>query len=828
MKKNKSHILNIILFVTILVSIYLIYHFLDLRELQSIDPIVIIPCVTFIASLSWFVARILNIQHAKRELTQQQRLSMWNAISYRVKKAGETAFNELPIGIIIIDDDFQVVWSNQKAKDIFMSPLEKLNIKNLSSNLYNNLITKIEENKKLQNQETMITFKDDIYGQIYRVEYLIEYRVFYLTNITEHEELIDNYQRKTTAIGYLNIDNLEEALSDFDVHERAEYQGKIMACIGKWADEYGFFIRAYNDTRYMMVMNYEQLVKVMDSNFTILDDVKVLLRTTKLIRITLSIGISCIDTDMKSLNADAQTQLELALTRGGDQAVVKINKKVRFFGAKTDPIIKTSKVEKRNKSQELQDLMRNSSIVFAIGHKGLDADGFAATLAIYRLATSLGKEAYIILDDKSIDATVKRIYDTIKLEHQSLLNAFVHPDKVEKYIDHDSLLMIVDCQSDDQLSDSYFIKKFSKIGIIDHHRQGKGAIKNPKFYYCQPSASSSVELIVELFEFCDEPIDFTEIEATWLLLGMVVDTNNFVYRTSAITFEVASMLDRYGADMGHVKKYLREDVQDKIKKYKFLQNMERINNIVALAVPEDKTITFDRATLAKVSDELISIDGIELGITVGLIGEHEVGISARSLGMINCQLIMEKMGGGGHLNNAAAQFKKARIEDVVKKLRGVIAEYFEKEGTMKIILIKDVKGRGKRGEIIEVQAGYGNYLLTNKFGIVASPENIKALEREKEEEKKEQLKELEEKKELKIRIESIELVLPAKIGAEGKMFGSITSKQIADAIKEKIGVDIDKRKIILENNITVLGTYEIKIQLHKEVTATVKVHVVEK
>ena len=183
MKKNKSHILNIILFVTILVSIYLIYHFLDLRELQSIDPIVIIPCVTFIASLSWFVARILNIQHAKRELTQQQRLSMWNAISYRVKKAGETAFNELPIGIIIIDDDFQVVWSNQKAKDIFMSPLEKLNIKNLSSNLYNNLITKIEENKKLQNQETMITFKDDIYGQIYRVEYLIEYRVFYLTNI---------------------------------------------------------------------------------------------------------------------------------------------------------------------------------------------------------------------------------------------------------------------------------------------------------------------------------------------------------------------------------------------------------------------------------------------------------------------------------------------------------------------------------------------------------------------------------------------------------------------------------------------------------------------
>lgn len=828
MKKNKVYILHIVLFLFIIGSVYLIYHFLDLNELQSIDPIVIIPCLTFIISLTWFVSLILNTKHALKSKTQEQRLSMWNSISYRVKKAGETAFNELPIGIIVVNDDFQVVWSNKKAKSIFMSPLEKLSLKNLSAGVYKNLIKLLEQNKKVQPPQTMIQFQDDIYGETYKIEYLIEYRVFYLTNITEHVELVDNYERKITALGYINIDNLEEALSGFDVNERAEYQAKIMSSIGKWADDNGFFIRAYNDTRYMIVMNQEQLRNVMSTNFTILDDVKVLLRTTKLIRITLSIGISCCDIDMKSLNADAQAQLELALTRGGDQAVVKIDDKVHFFGAKTDPIIKTSKVDIRNKSQELQDLMRSSSIVFAIGHRGLDADGFAATLAIYRLATSLGKEAYIILDPKSVDETVKRIYEKIKLEHQSLLNAFVHPDKVEKYIDDNSLLMIVDCQSDGQLSDSYFIKKFSRIGIIDHHRQGKGAIKDPKFYYCQPSASSSVELIVELFEFCDQPIDFTEIEATWLLLGMVVDTNNFVYRTSAITFEVAAMLDRYGADMGDVKKYLREDHNEKITRYELIENLERISSIAAIAVQTKEGFVYDRATLAKVSDELISIDGIELGITVGYIGTNEVGVSARSLGMINCQMIMEKMGGGGHLNNAAAQFKKAKISDVVAELKQVIEEYFEKEAAMKIILIKDVKGRGKKSEIIEVQAGYGNYLINNGFGIVASPENIKALEREKEEEKKQQLKELEEKKELKKKIEEIEIVLPAKIGADGRMFGSITSKQIAEAITEKIGVEIDKRKILLTSNITVLGTYEIQIQLHKEVTATVKVHVVEK
>ena len=231
---------------------------------------------------------------------------------------------------------------------------------------------------------------------------------------------------------------------------------------------------------------------------------------------------------------------------------------------------------------------------------------------------------------------------------------------------------------------------------------------------------------------------------------------------------------------------------------------------------------------AKVSDELISIESVELGITIGLIGENEVGVSARSLGMLNCQMIMEKIGGGGHLNNAAAQFKNCKISEVVEKLKTVIDEYFEKEVNMKIILIKDVKGKGKKGEIIEVPAGYGNYLLTSQSGIVASPENIKALEREKEEENKRQLKELEEKKELKKKIEETEIVIQAKIGNEGKMFGSITPKQIADAIQAKLGVEIDKRKIILNANINSLGTYEITIQLHKEVTATIKLHVVEK
>lgn len=822
MKRKSSVILLIIFFIALLGSAYFIVDKAKAINLVEIGSFIIIPVIIFVISLIFIILIIIKNSYSSKERVYQQRLGMWNSISYRVKKAGETAFNELPVGIIVIDNNFKVVWSNNCAKNIFMSPLENMNIKELTCNLYSEIV-------KLFDDEKPINFKSNIYGAIYNIEYLPEYQVIYLTDITAYENLTDLFRRRTVAIGYINVDNIEEALSDFDVHDRAEYQGKIMGCIGRWADEYGFFVRAYNEARYMAIMDYEQLQKVMASNFTILDDVKVLVRTTKIVRITLSIGISCCEMNSKALAADAQDQLELALTRGGDQAVVKIDKNLSYYGAKTDPVIKESKVDIRNKSQELQELMKSSSVVFAIGHRNLDADGFAGTLAIYRLARSLGKEAYIVFDPSSIDDTVKKVYDTICLEYHSLQKYLIHPNKVEQYIDTDSLLMIVDCQTEQQLADTYLVKKFNKIGIIDHHRKGsKGIIENPRFYYAQTAASSSVELIIELIEFCDNPLEFSEIEATWLLLGIVVDTNNFVYRTSSRTFEAAATLDRYGADMGVVKKYLKEEHSEKLTRADFVQSMEVVNDIVAIAVQRNPDIIYDRATLAKVSDELISISGIELGITVGMIGDKEVGMSARSLGMLNCQIIMEKMGGGGHLNNAAAQFKKRKIEDVVIELKHTIKDYFDKELAMKIILIKDVKGLGKKSEIVEVLAGYGNHILREKLGIIASPENIKALEREKEEETRRLEREIEEKRELKGRIEKTSVIIPVKVGVDGKMFGSVSTKQIADTLEEKEGIVIDKRKIQLSSNITSLGTFEVAVQLHKDVIATLVVHVVEK
>ncbi len=811
-------LLSIIIVVSAVLSIW--GTDLNIRDFRQYIPVVV-----FVISLALLIAVVINIKKEKEMNALHTRLSMWNSITYKVKKAGETAFNKLPIGIIVLDDYYKIVWANQTARSIFMSPLEHIYLNDLALPLYSKL-NELKKDLFDVDENTKITYNADVYGKIYYVEYLIKNKIMYLTDITNFEKLQTRYYNRTEVLGYINIDNLEESLQELDVQTKAEYEGKIMGAIAKWATENGIFVRALTSTRYILITDQEHLEKLIKTNFSILDDVKRLFNTSRVIRVTLSIGITCSDVNVNDLSEDAQNQLELALSRGGDQVVVKKNSEVLFFGAKTDPITKASKVEIRVKSEELINLMTNSSKVFVLGHKMIDADGFAATIAIYRCAKKLGKTAYIIYDPESIDNTVAKIFKTIKEEYVSFLEAFVTPNKLPKLVDKDSLLMVVDFQTTYQAIDNHIFNHFEKIGIIDHHRKGSGAIENPKFYYSQASASSSVELIFELMSFMKEPVEFSELEATWMLLGMVVDTNNFVYRASSTTFEVASTLKKYGADMNIVKEYLKEDLSEKIARQDAITNTEIYRGKFAIGYTSEDQI-FDRAFLAKVSDELISISDIELAVTVGRISENQIGLSARSLGKINSQIIMEKMGGGGHLNNAAAQIKNGTVAETIALLKEKLDSYLAEEENMKIILTKDLKGKGKKGDIIEVAAGYGNNLIRNENAIIASPENLKMLAEEKNQEQIREAELLQEMKDLKDKLEATEIKILVKVGKEGKLFGSVSSKQIADAIFSQLNVKIDKRKLDMDNTINALGSYEIPIQLHKDVIAKIKVFVVE-
>ncbi len=813
--KNKKRIdfISIIL-VIITLGFGLAAFIVASKETQYSKYLTYIVLICLVFSLSVLISRVQQMRQRRHIELLEQRLNMWNSISYRVKKAGETAFNELPIGILVISENYDIIWSNNYAKHIFMSPLEEMNIEHICKDL----------SKGLAEQDKFVV---KIYGKVYDICYIKEYGVVYLTEITQVVEIKDKYQQRLTAVGYINIDNLEEALSDLDVQERAEYMWKIIGIIAKWAESFGTYVRAYSDNHYLIVMDYSQLQAMIKANFSILDDIKTILHITNVGRISLSIGIACIDENIEDLSKHANEQLELALNRGGDQAVVRINDEVKFFGAKTDAVPKESKVEVRIKSEELQELIKKSSRVIVVGHRALDADGFGGTLGIYKIAKSLGKDAYMVIDPKNIDATVERIYNTITNEYVLLMDDICTPNQALSLMDDNTLLMVVDCQTDVLVSDSRLVKKAKKIGIIDHHRKSQGAINNALFSYTSTSASSSVELVVELMEFLEKEITFDSLESTWMLLGIIVDTNNFIYRASAKTFAVASILAKNGADMAGVKKYLKEDYNEKVMRNEFIDNVEIYKERVGIAVGKTDLI-YERATLAKISDEIISIDGVDVGITVGFIKDKVIGISARSLGIINAQILMEKMGGGGHLNNAAAQIQDTDLQSVVNQLKIYVDEYLNKEEYMKVILIKEVKGRGKKGDVIELQPGFANHLIRTEQAIIGSPENLKKVEAEKREAEIQAEAHLQQMKELKKLIESKPIKIAAKIGAEGKMFGSISMKQVVDEFEKQTGVALDKRKINFVDNITTLGTYEIPIQLHKEVVATITVYVVEK
>ena len=343
--KKRDYVLTILLFI---ISIgfgisALIINGSEIPNKHIIVPILFGATITGFTTLINFIIRFKQL---KKENFLENRLNMWNTISYRVKKAGETAFNELPIGILVLNNDYEVVWSNNFAKELFMSQLERMNLRNINMDLFKNL------------KKSKTDFTVEVYGKAYQIKYLKEHQIVYLTDITSELELEKRYTDRTTALGYINIDNLEEALSDFDVQEKAEYMWKIIGVIAKWADSFGAYTRAYNDKNYIVIMDQSQLAQMIKDDFSILDEIKTIIKHGTTVRISLSIGIACIDESISELSKHANEQLEMAENRGGDQAVVRIDDNVNYYGAKTDAIPKESKVEVRIKSEELQSIIK--------------------------------------------------------------------------------------------------------------------------------------------------------------------------------------------------------------------------------------------------------------------------------------------------------------------------------------------------------------------------------------------------------------------------------------------------------------------------------------
>lgn len=764
-------------------------------------------------SLTFLVIITFSNKKIRRMNWLEQRYKLWNSISYRVRQGGEVAFNELPIGIVVFSNKKVIQWANKYAREIFLSPLVDRNIEVIHQDLFYNL----------NNNEI---FDINIYGRIFSCKVLKEENIVYFTDKTEIKNLESKYRNRTLAMGIINLDNLTQALVSFDAQNRASQISNIIGILSDWSNNHQIYLKGFSESQYLILMDYVQLQELIREEFKVLDEIKGYCLKEDL-RSSASIGIACMDLNYNDLFDSAKNMLDFALNRGGNQCVVNIDNEIKYYGGKTNSFENRSPVYVKSKSEELQEIVKKYNKVYIMAHTDADADAFGACLAMYKFALALDKKVKIVLDNKKVDVTVLALLEIIENQHVGVLEYFIKPQEAVFKINKDDLLIIVDTQNRKLLLDERLYNKANHVAIIDHHRPGVNPVDKYEFMYTSTSASSSVELVVEMFEFLQEDIEVSNTEATWMVMGIMVDTNNLLYRASYRTFNVLSRLQKYGGEMQKAQKYLRDDLLVYEKKLEVLANLDIIEDKYGVAIVDSEIVA--KQFLAKISDEILGIQDIKAAFCIGNIAKNTVGISARSLDDTNVQLLMEALGGGGHYNNAACQLKNVTLSEAQDKLMEKL-KILEERGSsvMKIILTTNVKGKGKKGDIIEIPRGHANFLIRSDQAVIASVDNIKELENKNQEAKKDAEILENQMRELKDEIEAKHVYVNVKVGKEGKLFGAVTMKMIVEEYSKQHKIVLDKRKIIFDGNIDNVGTYEIPIQLHKDIRANLIVHVVEK
>ena len=807
----KSLILFIISLVGLIVSVVL--YLPDLNTGTTKDVILLISIlICFISVITFSILSIRNF-YARSNKVLKKRLDMWTNISYHINQVGDEVINELPVGILVIDDVFEVKWVNKFAKDIFGPNLIGYNLFEVSKDF-------LELNQKAN---FLVKTKSHKYDCVYKKDN----KSLYLFDVTKREEITLKFIGSIPAFGIVSFDNLDEALSGLDFSAQSAIKAEYFQAISDWSEKFESLLRPLNEERLILITNRGKLSQMCDDKFSVLDRVRELSKKHSL-RVSISVGVASWDLSYEELGDYAQNAVELAEKRGGDQAVVNVeNQKIEFFGGRTDALFKSSKVIVRINAQELRELIEGSSNVFIMGHINADADAFGAMLIVNRMVKSYGIKSHMILDEDRVDKTVRLMIDKIQDVDRMVLADSLTTAETLKKINAESLLVVVDTQNPKLVHSPELLEKIKRVAVLDHHRTGDDVI-NASYSYIETAASSSVELCLELMQFVNKDIEITPIEATIMYAGLIIDTADFTSRTSPRTFEVAGKLFELEADAAVVKTLLRKDLDRTLEINRLLDKMEIYQKRFAIVHTEE--VIEDRVFLAQVSSAMLDIDGLDAAFTIARLSDTEVGVSARSIPPVNVQLLMEQLGGGGHLQSAAAQVKNRTVDEVyedVKRLIDIESKGGEAE-TMKVILITEVKGKGLIGDVIEVANGYGQFLISSKQAILASNANLKDLENKKlaEEEAIEKHKEI--MKKLQSEIDGKSITLGIQIGKDEKLFGAVTTKQIVEEFENEFGIKLDKKKVTLSSDINSLGIYSATVDLYKGIKAQFEVSIVEK
>ena len=599
-------------------------------------------------------------------------------LTLTVDSAAKTSLINSPFPLIILETSGNIIWKSVK----FASEFEEIDINSFISDLIYDLKDEIK-NKNDKNDKSILK-RIEVNKRIYRIvgkfvnskkyskndnneEYMA---VLYFIDETENVKLQKEYNDSKSCVGIIMIDNYEENMQMLESEEKARYIAKIDKEIYEWANETNGIIVKPDRDRYIYIFEQRYLKKIREDKFSILDKIKEIDPKQK-VQFTLSIAISNEGEVDKDKYKSAQTAMDIVLGRGGDQAVIRQNDIYKFYGGRAQEVEKRTKVKARVVAHALENLIKESSKVMIMGHTNPDIDAMGSAVGIYRLVKNLEKSAYIIMDNAS---NLQNFRESL-LEEPEYEDVLISKEVAEENIDEDTLLVVVDTHKTNYVESPEVLKKAKKIVIIDHHRRSADYIENATLTFQEVYASSAAELVTELLQYAETNVELKKIEAESLYAGIMMDTKSFTFKTGVRTFEAAAYLRKCGVDIIRVKKWFQSDLASFNKIAEIVKNAEMVNNSIAIALCDDTKSKDISLLCAKAADELLTIGDVTASFVLGNTGDR-ICISGRSIGDINVQVILEKLGGGGHITLAGAQVEGMTIEEVKQELIVRIDEYF--------------------------------------------------------------------------------------------------------------------------------------------------------
>ena len=599
-------------------------------------------------------------------------------LTITVDSAAKTSLINSPFPLVILETTGKVIWRSSK----FVSEFANIDIQNYLTELLYDIKQEIENKKesKDNNDKSVIINQVEIGNRIYKIfgrfvnskksnnsKYTI---ILYFIDETESIKLQKEYTDSKSCVEIIMIDNYEENMQLIDSEEKPQLTAEIDKCIFDWTNETnGVLIKSDRD-RYIYIFEQRYLEQLKNDKFSILDKIKDIKNKAN-VQFTLSIAVSNEGATDKEKYKSAQTAMDVILGRGGDQAVIRENEIYKFFGGRAQEVEKRTKVKARVVAHALENLIKESNKVMIMGHSNPDIDAMGSAMGIYRLVRELGKNAYIITSNET--NTLQSFKESL-LKDPEYEDILITKEVAEENIDETTLLVVVDTNKVNYVEAPEILTKTDKIVVIDHHRRSADYIENATLTFQEVYASSAAELVTEILQYVSIKINLKTIEAESLYAGIMMDTKNFTFKTGVRTFEAAAYLRKCGVDIIRVKKWFQSDLASFNKIAEIVKKAEIVNDSIAIASYNRKTK--DASLIcAKAADELLTISNITASFVLGNIGD-KICISGRSIGDINVQIILEKLGGGGHITLAGAQLEGLTMEEAKQELIIRINEYF--------------------------------------------------------------------------------------------------------------------------------------------------------